>query len=356
MTAATTARWWRPLADGRIECELCPRRCRLGRGQRGFCFVRRREGDRLLLDAWGRCSGLHVDPVEKKPLHHFLPGAAVLSFGTPGCNLACRGCQNWTLSRSRSVDAGSVRAEPAAIAATARELGCEAVAFTYNDPVVWAEYAIATAEACRAAGLKTIAVTAGYVEPAPRRELCAVLDAANVDLKCFTEAGYCAHALCPPGGLAAVLDTLRWLRHRSPVWLEITTLVVPGFNDSEPELAALARWIAGELGPEVPLHLSAFHPDFRLRHLPPTPLATLRRARAIARAAGLRHVYLGNLAGDEGRSTTCANCGELLIARRGYRLEEWRLRPDGGCPACGRRLAGVMPAAPPQAIVTSRQR
>lgn len=340
MSTATAARWWRPQPDGRIECELCPRRCRLGQDQRGFCFVRRRDGDRLVLDTWGRSTGFHVDPVEKKPLHHFLPGASVLSFGTPGCNLACRGCQNWTLSRSRSVDAASVRAEPAGIAASARELGCEAVAFTYNDPVVWAEYAIDTAAACRAAGLKTIAVTAGYVEPAPRAELCAVLDAANVDLKCFTDTGYREYALCPPGGLAAVLDTLRWIRHRSGVWLEITTLVVPGFNDAEPELRALARWIAGELGPEVPLHLSAFHPDFRLRHTPPTPLATLRRARAVATEEGLRHVYLGNVAGAEGQATHCAGCGELLIARSGYRLDSWRLQSDGSCPACGRRLAG----------------
>ncbi|RMH05209.1 MAG: AmmeMemoRadiSam system radical SAM enzyme [Planctomycetota bacterium] len=340
------ARWWRPLPDGRLACFLCPRRCRLRDGQRAFCFVRRRRGEEIVLDTYGRSTGFCVDPVEKKPLYHFLPGTPVLSFGTAGCNLGCRFCQNWTISRSRDTAALSEEASPATIAAAAAGLGCAAVAFTYNDPVVFAEYAIDTARACRAAGVATIGVTAGYVSTAARAEFFSAFDAVNVDLKAFQDRFYRRQALSGRGGLAEVLDSLRWLRRRGGCWLELTTLLIPGLNDTTTEIAALVDWVAGELGPETPLHFTAFHPDWKLRDRPPTPAAILRRARALARERGLRHVYTGNIHDPEGQSTFCAGCGCVLIEREGFRLLSWRLGPDGACPDCGKKLAGRFASRP----------
>ena len=345
MTAAADhpARWWHRIDDGRLQCDLCPRDCRLKEGQRGFCFVRQRQGDAMALTTWGRSSGFCVDPIEKKPLHHFYPGSSVLSFGTAGCNLGCRFCQNWDISKARQQDRLCDEATPDAIAAEALALGCRSVAFTYNDPVVFAEYAIDVAEACRAAGLATVAVTAGYVHPAPRRELFDRMDAANVDLKAFTEGFY--HRLCF-AHLAPVLETLEWLAREGRTWLELTTLLIPGLNDSEAEVAALAEWVVGHLGRDVPLHLSAFHPDFELRDVPPTPPATLARARRQALAAGLRHVYTGNVHDLEGDATRCAGCGVVVIARDWYELLDYRLDAEGRCDACGARLAGRFDPAP----------
>ncbi len=345
MSAPAThpARWWHALPDGRVQCDLCPRDCRLHEGQRGFCFVRQRAGDAMVLTTWGRSSGFAVDPIEKKPLHHFYPGSSVLSFGTAGCNLGCRFCQNWDISKATAQDRLSDRATPEAIAARALELGCRSVAFTYNDPVVFAEYAIETALACRAVGVKTVAVTAGYVHAAPGRELFAVMDAANVDLKGFTEDFYRRRCL---GHLAPVLETLEALVGGGRTWVEITTLLIPGLNDSEPEVAALAEWIAGHLGPDVPLHFSAFHPDFELRDAPPTPPATLARARRQARAAGLRHVYTGNVHDLEGDATCCAGCGATVIERDWYELLAYRLDAAGRCRACGTALPGRFDAGP----------
>jgi pyruvate formate lyase activating enzyme len=337
------ARWWHALADGRLQCDLCPRDCQLHEGQRGFCFVRQRVGDAMVLTTWGRSSGFCVDPIEKKPLNHFYPGSSVLSFGTAGCNLGCRFCQNWDISKATEWDRLSDQATPEAIAEEAVKRGCRSVAFTYNDPVIFAEYAIDVAEACHARGLKTVAVTAGYVHPAPRRELFSRMDAANVDLKGFTEDFY--RTLCF-GHLAPVLDTLEWLVKEARVWTEITTLLIPGRNDGEAEVARLAEWIAGHLGPDVPLHFSAFHPDFRLRDLPPTPPATLARARRQALAAGLRYVYTGNVHDLEGDATVCPDCGATLIARDWYELLDYRLTPDGRCLACGRSIAGRFDPTP----------
>ncbi|WP_287918314.1 AmmeMemoRadiSam system radical SAM enzyme, partial [Tibeticola sp.] len=282
------AQWWHKLDDGRIQCDLCPRDCKLHEGQRGACFVRMRVGDAMVLTTYGRSSGFCVDPIEKKPLNHFYPGSAVLSFGTAGCNLACKFCQNWDISKSRDMDRLMDQASPEAIAEAALQTGCKSVAFTYNDPVIFAEYAMDTADACHARGIQTVAVTAGYIHAEPRRAFFSKMDAANVDLKAFTEDFYFkltgAH-------LQPVLDTLVYLKHETSVWFEITTLLIPGHNDSDAELTALSKWVARELGPDVPLHFSAFHPDFKMPDVPPTPPATLRRARRMALEQGLHYVY-----------------------------------------------------------------
>jgi pyruvate formate lyase activating enzyme len=336
---------WHRLADGRIQCDVCPRACRLHEGQRGLCFVRGREGDEIVLTTYGRSSGFCVDPIEKKPLNHFLPGSAVLSFGTAGCNLACRFCQNWDISKSRELDTLADAASPEAIAEAAEALGCASVAFTYNDPVIFLEYAIDVADACRERGIKAVAVTAGYICPEPRVELYEHMDAANVDLKAFTESFYtdtCA------GHLAPVLETLEYLRHETDVWFEITTLLIPGLNDSDAELDALTRWVVERLGPDVPLHFTAFHPDYKLLDRPPTPPATLTRAREIALANGVRYAYTGNVHDGEGGSTFCSGCGARVIEREWYELGDYRLTGDGRCEACGTQIPGVF-AGPPGA-------
>jgi pyruvate formate lyase activating enzyme len=344
MPASTVpTRYWTRLAEGEVRCDVCPRACRLSEGQRGLCFVRACEGGEIVLTSFGRSSGYCVDPIEKKPLAHFLPGTPVLSFGTAGCNLACRFCQNWDISKSREIDTLSDEAPPERIAVAARALGCRSVAFTYNDPVVFLEYAVATAEACRAAGVRSVAVTAGYVCEAPRRELFGAMDAANVDLKAFSERFY--RKVCA-GSLEPVLETLHWLRHETGVWLEVTTLLIPGENDSSEELEAASRWFADHLGPDVPWHFSAFHPDYRMLDAPPTPPAILFRAREIARAHGLRFVYTGNVRDPEGQSTRCPGCGELAIGRDGYEITAWNLGGDGRCRGCGAQLPGVFEGAP----------
>ena len=341
--APVATKYWHRLPDGRVQCDLCPRFCRLREGQRGLCFVRRRENDAVVLDTWGRSSGFCVDPIEKKPLNHFYPGTPVLSFGTAGCNLACKFCQNWDISKSREVDTLAAEATPETIAATARRLGCRSIAFTYNDPVIFHEYAIDVARAARRAGIESVAVTAGYVCPGPRREFFRFMDAANVDLKAFSEDFY--RKVCG-ASLREVLDTLLYVRHETSLWLEVTTLLIPGRNDGDDELGALSAWVRAELGPEVPLHFSAFHPDWKMRDVPPTPPATLTRARDIAVAEGLRHVYTGNVHDKAGGSTWCAKCGALLIERDWYELGRWGLDDSGHCVSCGARCAGRFDGPP----------
>jgi pyruvate formate lyase activating enzyme len=336
-------RHWRLLPDGRVQCDVCPRRCRLHEGQRGLCFVRAAAEGGVVLTTYGRSSGYCVDPIEKKPLAHFLPGTPVLSFGTAGCNLACKFCQNWDISKSRAMDTLAVAASPRAIAEAALRLGCRSVAYTYNDPVIFHEYAVDVALACREEGVRSVAVTAGYVLPEPRREFYAVMDAVNVDLKAFSETFY--RQLCA-GHLEPVLDTLRYLIRETDVWTEITTLLVPGANDSDAELNALTRWVAEELGPHVPLHFSAFHPDWKMLGTSATPPATLRRARAIALSNGLRYVYTGNVYDPEGQTTWCHACGARLIGRDGYTLTAWGLASEGCCEACGAACAGIFEARP----------
>ena len=336
-------RFWHRLDDGRIQCDLCPRFCRLKDGQRGLCFVRGRAGDSLVLTTYGRSSGFCIDPIEKKPLNHFLPGTPVLSFGTAGCNLTCKFCQNWDISKSREFDRLTDQAAPEAIASAARRTGCRSVAFTYNDPVIFHEYAVDTAIACREAGVKTVAVTAGYVCPEPRAEFYRHIDAVNVDLKGFTERFY--HELAS-GHLQPVLDTLVYLKRETGVWLEITTLLIPGANESDAELEAMTQWVVAELGPDVPMHFTAFHPDWKLRDRPRTPTATLTRARAIARRNGVRYAYTGNVHDPDGGSTLCHQCGACLIGRDWYALGMWALTGNGLCQTCGAPCAGVFEAKP----------
>jgi pyruvate formate lyase activating enzyme len=331
-------RFWHRLDDGRVQCDVCPRACRLHEGQRGLCFVRGRVDNQIVLTSYGASSGFCVDPVEKKPLNHFLPGTPVLSFGTAGCNLACKFCQNWDISKSREIDTLAEAASPQALAETAQALGCRSVAFTYNDPVIFLEYAIDVADACRERGIKAISVTAGYICPEPRRDLYAHMDAANVDLKAFTQDFY--HRVCA-GHLDAVLETLEFLRRETEVWFEITTLLIPGRNDSDGEIDAETRWIAEHLGTDVPLHFTAFHPDYKMRDVPPTPSATLTRARRIALANGLRYVYTGNVHDPEGGSTYCPGCGNAVIVRDWYVIDRYDLTDDGFCRSCGARVPGV---------------
>ncbi|MBW2272095.1 MAG: AmmeMemoRadiSam system radical SAM enzyme [Deltaproteobacteria bacterium] len=340
-SSVVPTRYWRSLEDGRVRCELCPRYCQLGEGQRGLCFVRACQAGEVVLTSYGRSSGYCVDPIEKKPLNHFLPGTPVLSFGTAGCNLTCAFCQNWDISKSRETDTLCDEAPPERIARAAAALDCRSVAFTYNDPVIFLEYAVDTARACRARGIRSVAVTAGYICEEPRAEFFEHLDAVNVDLKSFSDDFYrkvCSAALEP------VLETLLYIEHQTDVWLEVTTLLIPGKNDSDEELRRASRWMAEQLGPDVPWHFTAFHPDYRMRDLASTPLDTLHRARAIAEEHGLRYVYTGNVHDERGGSTWCHECGECLVGRDWYEITRWNLSDDGHCGSCGTRCAGVFEA------------
>jgi pyruvate formate lyase activating enzyme len=331
------ARYWHTRADGRVVCDLCPRDCSLSEGQRGLCFVRQNLGGELVLTTYGRSSGLCIDPIEKKPLSQFYPGTSVLSLGTAGCNLSCKFCQNWDISKSRDMDTVAAVATPEAIADAAVAHGCKSVAFTYNDPTIFVEYAMDIADACHERGLATVAVTAGYIHAQPRADFYAKIDAANVDLKGFSDEFY---RKLTGARLQPVLETLEYLVHQTSVWTEITTLVIPGHNDGEAELRAECEWILEHLGPSVPLHFSAFHPDYKLVDVPATPAATLRRARAIAKDVGLQHVYVGNVHDVEGDTTHCTGCGEALIIRDWYTLLDYRLDAQGRCPSCATPLVG----------------
>ncbi|NJO55005.1 MAG: AmmeMemoRadiSam system radical SAM enzyme [Rhodospirillales bacterium] len=336
-------RYWHRLSNGLVQCDLCPRLCRLREGQRGLCFVRARDGNQIVLTTYGRSSGFCVDPIEKKPLNHFLPGTPTLSFGTAGCNLTCKFCQNWDISKSRKTEKLTDRAPPEMIARAAQSSGSRSVAFTYNDPVIFLEYAIDTAQSCKALGLKTVAVTAGYICNAPREEFFRSIDAVNVDLKGFSEGFYTR--LCS-GHLQPVLDTLVYLKKETLCWLEISNLIIPGENDSDAEIDAMTGWIVDVLGADVPLHFSAFHPDWKMRDTPATPPAALTRARQIARRNGLRYVYTGNVHDPEGGATICHQCGEVVIGRDWYKLTAWSLTEEGCCQNCGTPCAGVFEGIP----------
>ncbi len=335
--------YWHTMHDGRLQCDVCPRHCHLREGQRGLCYVRQRLDDEVKLVSYGRSSGFCVDPIEKKPLNHFYPGSAVLSFGTAGCNLACKFCQNWDMSKSREMDTLADSATPEKLASTAKQLSCRSIAFTYNDPIIFLEYAVDVAAACREQGIKSVAVTAGYVDPAPRVEFFQAMDAANVDLKAFTERFY--HKICG-GHLVPVLETLEYIKHETSCWLELTTLLIPGENDSQQELDEMTNWVVEKLGPEVPIHFSAFHPDWKMRNIEHTPIATLTRAREIALANGLRYAYTGNVHDTQGSSTWCHDCGELLIERDWYQLGRWGLNESGNCTGCGARVPGHFDTRP----------
>jgi pyruvate formate lyase activating enzyme len=341
-----SGRYWHVLSDGRLQCDLCPRFCKLRDGQRGLCFVRGRAEDEIVLTSYGRSSGFCVDPIEKKPLNHFLPGTSVLSFGTAGCNLACKFCQNWDISKSREFDRLQVSATPQAIADTAVDKGSRSVAYTYNDPVIFLEYAVDTAQACRVQGIRNVAVTAGYITEQASEEFFSHMDAVNIDLKAFTDRFY--WKICG-GHLEPVLDTLLYLKNETEAWFEITTLLIPGENDSETEIEAMTQWIMERLGPDVPLHFTAFHPDWKMLDTPSTPIGTLTRSREIALKAGLRYVYTGNVHDFKGSSTYCYNCSETLIGRDWYELTTWNLEHNGtsaACKNCGTQIAGVFEGQP----------
>jgi len=337
-------RYWHVLEDGRIQCDVCPRLCRLHDGQRGLCFVRARQGDQIVLTTYGRSCGFCIDPIEKKPLNHFLPGTPVLSFGTAGCNLTCKFCQNWDISKARSFDRIQDAASPEMIADAAVRSNCRSVAFTYNDPVIFLEYAIDVAQACRERGIKTVAVSAGYISPEPRIEFFHHMDAANIDLKGFSEEFY--KNLCS-AKLAPVLETLEYLKNETDVWFEITTLLIPGENDSPDEIERESAWVMDRLGPDVPLHFTAFHPDWKLMDRPATPPQTLRMARQIARDAGIRYVYTGNVHDPAGQTTHCYACGTELIGRDWYDITAWYLSAEGCCAVCGAYCQGVFEGHPP---------
>ncbi len=335
-------RYWHRREDGRVQCDLCPRACKLRTGQRGLCFVRACQ-DGIVLTTYGRSSGFCVDPIEKKPLFHYLPGSSVLSFGTAGCNLACRFCQNWQISKARETDVLAEEATPEAIAHAAQSLGCRSVAFTYNEPIIYLEYAVDVASACHELGIKTAAVTAGYVNPEPRLEFFSHIDAANIDLKAFDDGFY--RRFCA-GRLQPVLDTLEYVANETDTWLEVTTLLIPGLNDSPEEVTALSEWVAGHLGEQTPLHFTAFHPAFRMTDRSPTAPGTLTEACHIAESVGLQHVYTGNIDDVAGQTTRCSGCGAELIVRDGYRLLSWNLDGSGRCSACGTACPGVFEASP----------
>jgi pyruvate formate lyase activating enzyme len=336
-------RYWHKLDDGRIQCDLCPRFCKLHPDQRGLCFVRQNLDDQVVMTSYGRSSGFAIDPIEKKPLNHFLPGTPVFSFGTAGCNLACKFCQNWDISKSREMDTLMSKASPEDIAKAALEYGCDSVAYTYNDPVIFHEYAIDTAKVCRSLGIKSVAVSAGYVCELPRAEFYQWMDAANIDLKAFTERFY--HQITG-SHLQAVLETLSYIKHETSTWLELTTLIIPGENDTEAELEAMTQWVVENLGSDVPMHFTAFHPDWKMRDKPPTPTASLLQARQIALKNGVHYAYIGNVHDKAAESTYCHGCGKLLIGRDWYELSEWNLNESGACQFCGERCAGVFKPKP----------
>ncbi len=336
-----STKYWHKLEDGRLQCDVCPRYCKLHEGQRGLCFVRANQDDQIVLTTYGRSSGYCIDPVEKKPLNHYLPGTPILSFGTAGCNLACKFCQNWDMSKSREMDTLADEAPPEKIARAAHQLGCRSVAYTYNDPVIFMEYGIDVAKACRKHDIKSVAVTAGYMCEEPRNEFYEYMDAANVDLKAFTERFY--WKICG-GHLQPVLDTLKYLKHETNVWIELTTLLIPDENDSDKELEEMTQWVVENLGPDVPMHFTAFHPDWKMMDKPHTPPKTLTRARGIAMKNGIRYAYTGNVHDEQGGSTYCHNCGAKLIGRDWYIITEWNLSADGCCRSCGTACAGVFEA------------
>ncbi len=334
-------RYWHQVEGGRIQCDLCPRACSLKEGQQGLCFVRANQNQEIVLTTYGRSSGFCVDPIEKKPLNHFLPGTPILSFGTAGCNLACQFCQNWDISKSREMDTLSEEAAPDVLARAAQQLGCSSVAFTYNDPIIFYEYAIDVAKECRKRDIKSVAVTAGYICEEPREAFFSEMDAANVDLKAFSEKFY--HKLTG-GHLQPVLDTLCYLKEETDVWLELTTLLIPGENDSEKELEEMTQWVVENLGADVPMHFTAFHPSWKMLDKTSTPHQTLTMARRIALKNGVHYAYTGNVHDQEGESTYCHHCGYKLIERDWYVLSDWHLTPDGKCERCGTTCAGLFNA------------
>lgn len=331
------ARWWQSMENGKILCTLCPRYCKIGSGQNGFCFIRQNMGGTLVTTGYGHPTGFAIDPIEKKPLNHFLPGTGILSFGTAGCNMGCKFCQNWSMSKAKLDDLNALSVSPQEIVALAQHHQVPSIAYTYNDPVIFGEYVIDISRLARRAGIKSVMVTNGYIDKQARKEVYEFVDAANVDLKAFTEKFY--HKLTF-SHLADILDTLRWLKHETSVWFEITTLLIPGENDSQNEVARMCSWIIENLGDEVPLHFTAFHPDFKMRDKPATPPSALKMARKTALESGIKYCYLGNVYDREGQTTYCPQCHKSLIERDWHSVLNNNISA-GKCPYCGLTIAGV---------------
>jgi pyruvate formate lyase activating enzyme len=330
------ARWWEPEGGGRVHCFLCPRHCHIHPGQSGFCFIRINHDGKLYNLGYGAPAALQVDPIEKKPLNHFLPGTRVFSMGTAGCNMGCFFCQNWDISKSHQDQVRSQPVPPEEVPLLALKYGCDSIAFTYNEPTIWGEYVIDICRAAKGYGLKTVMVTNGYITYEAFHDIYDHVDAANVDLKAFTEGFYGKITLTH---LEPVLKTLEWLKNETNVWFELTNLMIPTLNDDPAETQKLADWVLQHLGPDVPLHFTAFHPDFKLRDKPATPPETLHRAREIALKAGLNFVYEGNIYSEAG-NTYCPGCGEVLIRRSWHDVLDNRMK-SGSCPKCGVRIPGV---------------
>jgi pyruvate formate lyase activating enzyme len=334
---AVAARWWKPLNNNRVICNLCPRLCKIGDGQTGFCYIRKNEGGKLVTLGYGQPAAIQVDPIEKKPLNHFLPGTEIFSMGGAGCNMGCFFCQNWDISKAKSDQVNAISLSPEAVVENAVRSGCPSIAFTYNEPSIWAEYVIDISRVAHECGLKTVMVTNGYITPEAFYDVYPWIDAANVDLKAFTENFYERLTLTH---LAPVLDVLKRLKHDTAVWLEITNLLIPTHNDSEDETKRLTEWILENLGDNVPLHFTAFHPDFKLRDIPRTPHEVLHRAREMAMKEGLKYVYEGNVFCDESQATYCPNCRRAVIRRTWHNLKSYHVTPEGKCDYCQTRIAG----------------
>ncbi|MBT8377771.1 MAG: AmmeMemoRadiSam system radical SAM enzyme [Ignavibacteria bacterium] len=331
------AKWWEPTDNDRILCTLCPRYCKIGEGQPGFCFIRQNHDGKLYTIGYGKPTGFAIDPIEKKPLNHFLPGTEILSFGTAGCNLGCKFCQNWSMSKAKLDDSNSLNASPEDVVKLAKQHGTPSIAFTYNDPTIFGEYVIDISKVAREEKIKSVMVTAGYIDKKARKDVYKYIDAANVDLKAFTERFY--HKLTF-SHLDDVLDTLTWLKNETDVWIEITTLLIPDENDSSEEIQKECDWILNNLGDSVPLHFTAFHPDFKMRDKDRTPERTLTKARKIALSSGIKYCYVGNIHHTEGQTTYCANCNEKLIKRNWHSVTS-NILIDGKCKKCGKVIDGV---------------
>lgn len=329
-------RWWETASDGRLHCYLCPRHCHLSEGQSGFCFIRKNEGGRLVQLGYGRPAAVAIDPIEKKPLNHFFPGTRILSMGTAGCNMGCQFCQNFDISKAKADHVRSAHLSPKDVVDLAEEHGTPSIAFTYNEPTIWGEYVIDIAREAHERKINTVMVSNGYITREAFFDIYEHIDAANIDLKAFTEGFYGKVTLTH---LEPVLDTLRWLRHETKVWFEITNLIIPTLNDDHDELKRMCEWVLTNLGDEVPLHFTAFHPDFKLQNINSTPAGTLDRARKLAMSMGLKFVYEGNVFSD-GADTICPGCKKRIIRRSWHSITSNQVK-DGVCTHCGTEIPGV---------------
>ena len=323
--------------NGKVQCLICPRECILGEGQTGFCHVRRNVKNNIVLDTYGLNTGLAVDPIEKKPLYQFYPTTGILSFGTLGCNMGCRFCQNWQTTKNRQPCLNCNKTTPEEIVQIAKNYNCKSVAFTYNDPIIFFEYAVDTAKLCHENGIKTVAVTSGFINPEPAKEFFSVMDAANIDLKGFTQRFYAKNCLAD---IRPVLDTIEYVVKETDCYVELTTMLIEGENDSNEEIQSECRWIMNNLGDTIPLHFSAFFPNYKMTDKPATNFSTLIRAYQIARSVGLKYVYTGNLTNTETSTTYCKHCGNGVIVRNGYKLLQYNLNGNGECIFCGTKCDG----------------